>query len=132
MIDVEAHVFNYVYPFVIAVPNFPAQNFKSMYVPNPSSFPFATLMEMDNVLDTKNRSSAIDEEYAIITYEANSYAMDKFQCRAVADAIDRGMISLNFARLSMQFIPNLADNTIFRITARYQAVADGNLVIYRR
>ena len=132
MIDVEPLVFNEVYSSVTSLRNFPAKNFKSMYVPNPSSFPFATLMEVDNAIDTKHRSSSLDEEYAIITYEANSYATEKFKCREVADAIDKVMVRLNFARLSMQFIPNLADNTIFRITARYQAVADRHNVIYRR
>lgn len=130
MIDVEIDVFDRVYPSVTAV--IPKKNFKSMYVPNPSSFPFATLMEVDNFTDTKHRSSALDEEYAVVTYEANSYAMDKRQCRRVADAIDKEMVRLNFARLSMQFIPNLADPTLFRIVARYQAIADGNKVIYRR
>lgn len=130
MIDVEAHVFNHVYPAVTAL--IPPSNFKSMFVPNPSSFPFATLIEMDNVTDTKHRGTALDEEFAIVTYEANSYALDKLTCREIADAIDTSMTRLGFARLSMQFIPNLADTTVFRITARYQAVADRNNTIYRR
>lgn len=130
MIDVEADVFDYVYPSV--APLVPAGCFKSVYVPNPPKFPFATLMEMDNLTDKASRSSALDEEYAIITYEANVYATDKFDCRDVMNALDSAMTRLGFARLSMQFVPNLADNTIFRYTARYQAVSDTNKVIYRK
>ena len=129
MIDVETHVFDYVYEAVS--PLVPSGCFKSVYVPNPSKFPFATLMEMDNTTDTKRLSSSSEEEYAIVTYEANVYAQDKFDCREVMDALDTAMTKLGFTRLSMSFIPNLADSTIFRITARYRAEADQNNVIYR-
>lgn len=130
MIDVEADVFDYVYPFVAQL--VPQGCFKSVYIPNPSKFPFATLMEMDNITDKRNRSSAMNEEYAIVTYEANVYATDKFDCRDVMNAIDTAMTRLNFSRLSMQFVPNLADSTIFRITARYQATAGADKTMYRK
>lgn len=130
MIDIEADVFNRVYESV--APLVPQGCFKSVYVPNPPKFPFATLMEMDNFTDKANRSSALDEEYAVITYEANVYATDKFDCREVMNALDTEMLRLGFHRLSMQFIPNLADNTIFRYTSRYQATTDRNKVIYRK
>ena len=130
MIDIEADVFNRVYESV--APLVPQGCFKSVYVPNPPKFPFATLMEMDNFTDKANRSSALDEEYAVVTYEANVYATDKFDCRDVMNALDTEMLRLGFHRLSMQFIPNLGDNTIFRYTSRYQATTDRNKVIYRK
>lgn len=130
MIDVEADVFNYVYPDVS--PLVPDGCFKSVYAQVPPKFPFATLMEMDNLTDKANRSSAMHEEYAVITYEANVYAMGKLDCRNVMNAIDTAMTRLGFARLSMLFVPNLADSKIYRYTARYQAVADTNKVIYRK
>lgn len=129
MIDIEADVFDYVYPSVS--PLVPNGCFKSVYVPNPSKFPFVTLMEMDNTTDARHRTTSSTEDFSIITYEANVYAMDKFDCREVMDALDTAMIRLGFTRLSMQFIPNLADSTIFRITARYRAAADQNNIIYR-
>lgn len=130
MIDIEADVFNRVYESV--APLVPGGCFKSVYVPNPPKFPFATLMEMDNFTDKANRSSALDEEYAVVTYEANVYATDKLDCRDVMNALDTEMLRLGFHRMSMQFIPNLADSTIFRYTSRYQAVTDTNKVIYRK
>lgn len=129
MIDVEADVFDRVYSSV--APLVPEGCFKSVYVPNPPKFPFATLMEMDNFTDKANRSSAMVEDYAVVTYEANVYAMDKFACREVMNALDTEMVRLGFLRLSSQFIPNLADQTIFRYTARYQATTDGK-EIYRK
>ena len=129
MIDVEADVFDYVWTFV--APLVPQGCFKSVFVPNPSKFPFCTLMEMDNVTDEKNRTGKDEEDFAVVTYEANVYAMDKFECRRIMNALDNAMMELNFTRLSMSFIPNLADTTIFRITARYRAAADGNKTLYR-
>ena len=130
MIDVENHVFDAVYASVSGV--VPSGNFASVYVPAPASFPFVTLMEMDNATDTRHLSTSDDEEYAIVTYEANIYSMDKQECRRIADVLDRAMYKLNFTRLSMAFIPNLSDRTIYRINSRYQAVADTNNVMYRR
>jgi len=130
MIDIEADVFNRVYESV--APLVPQGCFKSVYVPNPPKFPFATLMEMDNFTDKANRSSALDEKYAVVTYEANVYATDKLDCRNVMNALDTEMLRLGFHRLSMQYVPNLADSTIFRYTSRYQAVTDTNKVIYRK
>ena len=130
MIDVEARVFDAVYPAVTAV--IPAKNFKSQYVPNPAALPFATLYEVSNTTDTRRRGTALDEEYAILTYEANIYALSKAECRSVMDALDTAITRLGFTRTMMQFIPNLADTRLYRMTARYQAAADGRNVIYRR
>lgn len=129
MIDVEVAVFDAVYSAVS--PLVPAGCFKSAYVPNPTKFPFATLMEIDNYADRAMRSSSDTEEYAIVTFEANVYAMDRPGCRNVMNALDNAMTALGFTRLSMGSIPNLADASIFRMTAKYRAEADGDNVIYR-
>lgn len=130
MIDVEELIFDHVYASVSGV--VPEGNFQSVYVPAPSSFPFVTLMEMDNITDTRHRTNEDGDEFAVVTYEANVYAMDKYECRNVMDTLDRAMMRLNFTRLSMGFIPNMTDRTVYRITARYQAVADTNNIMYRR
>lgn len=130
MIDVETDVFNYVYPYVSSL--VPTGCFKSVYVPEPAKFPFAILMEIDNYTDKKNRSSARNEDYVVLTYEANVYARDRFSARSVMNGISQGMNDLGFTRLSMQSVPNLADSTIYRIVARYTAEVDQNKVVYRR
>lgn len=129
MIDVEIGVFDYVYPNV--APLVPDGCFKSMYVPNPSTLPFATLMEVDNITDTRHRSSARNEDYAIVTYEANVYADNKSECRSVMDAIDTSMMQLGFTRTSMLNVPNLLDPALYRITARYRAAANADNIIFR-
>lgn len=129
MIDVENAVFDYVYTSVSQF--VPEGCFRSTYVPSPTKFPFATLMEIDNQTDESLRGTAVDEEYAVVTYEANVYAEDKAGCRRVMDVLDRAMIRLGFMRLSLSFIPNLADSTLFRCTGRYRAAADANNIIYR-
>ena len=130
MIDVEIDVFNFVYPYVSSL--VPTGCFKSMYVPEPSKFPFVTLMEIDNYTDRRNRSSAKEEDFTIVTYEATVYAQDKFQARKVMNAINQGMNDLGFTRMSMQSVINLPDSTIHRIVARYTAAVDRNKVVYRR
>ena len=128
MIDLECDVFNAVYSDVFSL--VPTGCFKSMYVPNPTKFPFATLMEIDNYTDSRMRSSADIEDYAIITYEANVYAMDKPGCRKVMDALDKALTRLGFTRLSMGTVPNLADAQLFRMTGKYRAEVKGK-TIYR-
>ena len=130
MIDLEAYLFDRIFSYV--APLVPEGCFKSMAVPRPPAFPFATLFETDNFTDRKHRSSAREEDYAIVTYEANVYAMTKAECRKVMRALDTGMTRLGFMRLSLQFVPNLSDPVLFRYTGRYQAVVDPHKVIYRR
>lgn len=129
MIDVETDVFDFVYPYV--APLVPADCFRSVYVPEAPALPFATLYEVDNATTQRRLSTADEEETATLTYEANAYAMEKFQCRDIINAIDGAMRKLNFRRTMTQYVPNLADSRLFRLTARYTAVADSNKVMYR-
>lgn len=129
MIDVENAVFDAVYSAVASL--VPTGCFKSVYVPNPTQFPFATLMEIDNTTDSRMRDNSDAEQYAVVTYEANVYAMDRPGCRSVMNALDSAMIALGFTRIVMTSVPNLADSRIFRIHAKYRATAGSNSTIYR-
>lgn len=129
MIDVEIGVFDHVYESVS--PLVPNNCFKSMYVPNPTALPFATLYEVDNVMDTRFRTTADTEEFAIVSYEANVFAEEKIQCREIMDALDTAMTGIGFTRVSMQYVPNLLDPALFRLTTRYRAEVDANNTIYR-
>lgn len=130
MIDIENDVFDFVYPYVSPV--VPEGGFKSEYVHNMSEFPCATLIEMENETDTAFRSTADEEDLAILTYEANAYALNKQECRDVMAAIDSGMNDLGFTRVSLRFVPNFEDISVYRMVGRYRANADRNKVIYRR
>ena len=131
MIDIEAHVFDNVYSAVVPG-TLAAGCFKSEYVRNPASFPFATLIEIENITDVHRRGSELDEQFAVVAYEANAYALSQAECKKVAGAIDQAMKRLNFNCSSLRFTPNLADPALYRITARYSAVADANMTLYRR
>jgi len=130
MIDIEIDVFDYVSRKLAEEK--PNVSFESVFVPELSKFPHATLMEMDNITDNRRGTQRTAEEYAIVTYEAQVYALDKFDCREIMGIIDDAMLDLGFSRMSMQFVPNLQDARIFRIVTRYQAEADKEKVIYRR
>ena len=124
MIDVEVSVFDYVRQFVSEV--VPEGCFRSQYTPSPPKFPFATLEEIGNVTNNRFRSNSAEEDNATITYEANVYAMDKRTCRQVLDVLDRAMARLNFKRNFMDFIDNLNNPDLFRLTARFIADVDKN------
>ena len=130
MIDIEAAVFDAVYQVVTT--RIPPNSFKSEYVRNPASLPFATLIEVDNMTDERSRGTALDEEYSLIAYESNVYAMSKAECRAIAGLIDETLKRMNFACSSLRFTPNLSDPDIYRITGRYQAAVNANGDLYRR
>lgn len=129
MIDVEYDVFDYVYPYVSSL--LPEGGFESEFNPSPAVLPHATLIEMDNYTDRATLSSSDVEEFAIVTYEANVYAEDKATCRSIMSGIDQAMTSLNFERLSMRFISNLADTSIYRYVARFRAAVSNNKTTFR-
>jgi hypothetical protein len=99
MINAEADVFDYVYPSVVAL--VPEGCFKNEYVPEIAKLPFASLMEIDNQTDTWHQSSADDEEFAVVTYEENTFGATKDECRTVMNALDESIVRLGFTRLSM-------------------------------
>lgn len=129
MIDVENDVFDYVYPYVS--PLVPEGCFQSMYVRTPPALPFATLIEFDNYTDQSTQDTSDNEVFSVLAYTAEAYAESKAECRRVMDAINQAMHSLGFRRLSMRFVDNMADTTIFRLVSRYRAKADENKTIYR-
>ena len=130
MINAEADVFDYVYSS--AANAVTGLVMKNEYDPVPKSLPFATLIEIDNQTDTRRVDTHDGERFAVLTYEANSYAEDKATCREVAVAIDTAIVRLGFTRLSLQYTPNLADRTVHRATARYRATVGDDLIVYRR
>lgn len=106
------------------------------YSKQQSSFPFVTLAVIDNSVYDRFIDSARVENAADITVEINVYsnktAGKKEECKKIIQAIDNTLSDLNLTRTMCQPAPNLEDATIYRITARYRAVVDKNLNIYRR
>ena len=130
MIDFEIEIFDAVYPFIKDL--VPPGGFVSEYVPAPSAFPHVALMEVDNVPDRRTVDSGHYEYSAILTYEAQVYAMDKATCRSIAAALDSAMVgTIGFTKTLGQMIPNQPDPNIFRYVARYTRGVDRGGNTYR-
>lgn len=130
MIDYEVKIFNKVHE--VAAPLCAQNKFVSRQIISPTAFPAAALWEMDNTTVRSLQSSTPTENFARITYQCEVYARSKKQCREVFKAIDERMISLNFSRMSGQYIDNASNVEVFRYVARYEADIDADGNIYRR
>ena len=108
----------------------------AMYARTQSEFPYVTLVVMDNLVYEKFIDSARVENAAEITVEVNVYSNKtsgkKEECKKLMRSIDDTLSGLNLVRSFSQPTPNMEDATVYRITARYRAIVDKNLNIYRR
>lgn len=130
MNDFEVDIFNEVYS--VAAPLCAENHFISKRVVNPSGFPAGSLVEIGNDTVRARQSSTPQENYSLLTYQFDGYAMTKRECRQLFKAVDERMIQMNFTRISGQYIDNPGNLDVLRYTARYQAEIDRNGVIYRR
>lgn len=131
MIDYEVKIFNRVH--AVVAPLCANKGFVSTVITKaPTSFPAASLIEMDNRTIRSRQSSTPTENFALITYQLEVYATTKSKCREVYSAADNAMIAMNFSRMSGTYI-NMPDNLkVFRYVARYEAEIDPEGNIYRR
>jgi len=130
MIDYETKVFNRVYPSV--APLCANNKFVSTIITSePTSFPAASLIEMDNATVRRLQSSTPVENFALVTYQLEVFATTKAQCRKVFAAADTAMLSLNFTRISGAYINNAGNTKVFRYVARYEAMVDQDGNFYR-
>ena len=130
MIDYEVKIFN---RFHAAVSPLCARNkVVSRQIVSETAFPAVSLIEMDNATIRNRQSSTPVENFALITYQMDVYAMSKSECRKVFAAGDGAMIGMNFSRISGRYIDNPGNPDVFRYTARYEAEIDPDGNIYRR
>lgn len=134
MIDIEKEVFTKVAQAVRAV--FPDAYVVGEYVPSPPSFPCVFVEEKSNVAYRQTRDSLSNENHAELMYEISVYSNKqtgkKQECRKLIGIADEAMNRLGFTRTMLEPVQNLADPTIYRMTARFTAVVDGQHTIYRR
>lgn len=132
MIDMESAVFTALAAKVRE--KFPSATVSGEYVNAPAKFPFVSIVEADNSIDSRYFDGG-GEKFAKLLYEVNVYSnragTKKAECRQLLRLIDEEMVGMNFTRLSMSPVPNLEDGSIYRLNARYEGVADGTK-IYRR
>jgi hypothetical protein len=108
----------------------------TMYSSVQSEFPYVSLIVMDNSIYEPFIDSARIENAVEIMVEVNVYSNKTSgkneECKKLMKNIDDTLSGLGLVRSYCQPTPNLEDATIYRITARYRAVVDKNLNIYRR
>lgn len=134
MIDIENSVFDRVSDKVRE--QYPDIFMSGEYVKSPSSFPCASIIEMDNAVYENTQTSSGTENHVSVMYEVNVYSnkkkYKKAECKAILALIDKEMSSMGFSRIMMNPIPNMDDATIYRMVARYRAIVSKDNVIYRR
>lgn len=109
-------------------------NVASLYVHSPPSFPHVSIELSDTSTYTQALSSAdsgMDDVMFTINIYSNLSSGKQAECRGILKVIDAEMYQMNFTRISALPVPNMADATIYRLTARYRAVTDGTY-FYRR
>lgn len=103
------------------------------YVDAPAKFPAVTIEEVNNSVYQKMRTVHI-ENAASVLYEVNIYSnkigYKKSEAQEIMSFIDDILAGLGFTRTMCNPLPNLADATIYRLTARYEAVIDKDNWIY--
>lgn len=101
-----------------------------------TKFPYVTLVVMNNSIYDKFIDSGRIENAVDIMVEVNVYSNNtstkKEECKALIKNVDDTLSGLGLVRSFCQPTPNIEDATVYRITARYRAVVDKNLNIYRR
>lgn len=131
MIDVESDVFRTI---ASSLPS--GTVCRSSYQNTPRRFPLVTVDEIGNSAQSRFEDSSGAENVSAVSYEvsvfSNAEGTKKVQARNIMSIVDATMQNLGFERVSCQPTPNLADATIFRITARYRALIDKNKIVYRR
>lgn len=129
MIDYEVKIFNRVH--AVAAPLCAKDRFVSTPIQDYAKIPAASLYEMDTSTFRYRQSSTPRENFSVITYQLDVVASTKSKCRAIFAAIDDEMISMNFSRLSGQYITYPDNANIVRYVARYEAVVDRDGNLYR-
>ena len=115
--------------------SFPGIFVTGEYVAQPPVFPAVSLELTDDYTSTDHLDTSYREKYSTVTFTVNVYSNletgKKTQARNILKLIDDMMIGFNFIRLSATPVPNMADSTIYRLTAVYRAETDG-VTFYRR
>lgn len=108
----------------------------SEIVSAPATFPHVSIIEADNSVYIKTQDSGSIENHSSLMYEVNIYSNKKTgkrtECKAIFAALDEVFAKLGFTRTMGQYVPNMADLKIYRMTGRYTAVVSKDRMIYRR
>lgn len=124
MIDAENEFFTAVATELRAA--FPGIFVTGEYVREPASFPCVSIEEKNNAVWRNTRTGTSLENHATVMYEVNVYSNlingKKQEAKAIMAVADEVFARLNMSRIMTSPVPNLADATIYRLTARFQGI----------
>ena len=134
MISIENEVFTIIAEAIQA--KYPDAYVVGEYTKAPSRFPCISMVEADNSVYDKTKSSSSLENHAQVMYEVNIYSNKtsgkKSECKSIASLIDDEFATLGFSRTMLQPFPNVDDATIYRMVGRYSGVVSKDKIVYRR
>lgn len=130
MIDAEVKIFNRMHEKI--APLCATNRFVSTPIHDYAKTPAASLYELDNSTYRRTQTSTPIENFALLTYQFEAVANTKAKCREMYGVADDVMLSLNFSRMSGQYITYPDNPKIVRYVARYEALIDREGNIYRR
>lgn len=132
MIDCEQEVFTRLCGPLEA--QFPGIEVVDRELRMPERFPHVSIVMADNPVRSRNLDSGaaeFTEPSFLINVHSNKTYGAKDECKQIMAFIDEIMFGMNFTRTYLVPLSNLYDATIYRLTARYSGVFDGNY-FYRR
>lgn len=134
MIEIENQVYSRLKDYLTS--KFADINMSSVYINAPSQFPFVSIVEIDNSVNTRAEDCCNVENADNISYEINIQTKNpntkKIVANDIARAVDEFMLSLGFIRNSKVPLSSDNDGVAYRIVMRYSGVVDKNFIVYRR
>lgn len=100
----------------------------------PSSYPFVSMVEIDDSVYERGSDSCCLENFAQKDYEINIYTKQpnkKSQNDALFDKVDKYFSDLGFVRRTKMPMP-MTDESLYRVVVRYSGICSKNKTIYRR
>ena len=143
MIDKEAEIFSRVSDAIEEAFGEGVVDMTSTYINVPHHFPHVLMEQFDS--ESAYDDGSLDEKFVRISIEFNIYSNKqdgrKYECKQIADVIDRTMRRMNFRRTLLKPIKNstqttvygtdVHDETVYRLVSQYTGVAS-ETHFYRR
>lgn len=141
MIDFEHDIFNTVAEALRAEYPPDADEIDRIFVtsetvPSPPFFPCVAIVQQNNATLVRTLTQSFDENHITSTWQVDAFSNKasgkKSECKKLMEVVDASFSDMGFVRTFMNPTPNAEDASIYRITARYQAVISRNGMVFRR
>ena len=128
VIDKENEIYTILRNAIIE--KYPNASVSSVYLRTPPHFPYVSVIQTDSYEPNKYVDSSNKELFTTMVFQIDVYSDDdarkKTICKGIMQTIDTTLRAMNFRREVLSAVPNMADSTIYRLTARYKVLADEN------